>query len=220
VRHLDGWLGAVSISLHLVRPKVRLFPCLSAPLGVDALSCQQLRWHPTTSPCSSHRRRRCLSLFWALVFFGQIFLCLMWAPISAFTMLVITPSRRATAQGVNLLARCVRLGRCDACARARWALTRTEAVAGIPLRFYPFHLRFLAPHHHVRARQPTSHLLGDAASPIIIGAYVDWKLGGHGCQTKGIERPYRRLRTHQRRGERSLALTEIYCFCEHRHPQL
>ena len=56
--------------------------------------------------------------FWVLVLVGEICLCLYWAPISAFCMLVVTPRRRATAQGLSLLA---------------------------------------------------SHLLGDAASPVIIG---------------------------------------------------
>jgi hypothetical protein len=53
MRHLDGWLGTVSISLHLVRPKVRLFPCLSAPLGVDVMSATTMAPHYLTLLISS-----------------------------------------------------------------------------------------------------------------------------------------------------------------------
>ena len=68
--------------------------------------------------------------FWVLVLLGEISLCLYWAPIAAFCMLVVTPRRRATAQGLSLLA---------------------------------------------------SHLLGDAASPVIIGQVVDMVLASHKC---------------------------------------
>lgn len=73
-----------------------------------------------------------LAPFWALVLVGETSLCLYWAPIAAFMMLVVTPARRATAQGLALLA---------------------------------------------------SHLLGDAASPVVVGQVVDSILRAHRCDT-------------------------------------
>eukprot|EP01048_Picozoa_sp_COSAG05_P026833 COSAG05_NODE_7528_length_800_cov_1.764622_1_plen_225_part_00 len=71
-----------------------------------------------------------LAGFWITVLVGETMLCLFWAPLSALSMLVITPRRRSTAQGINLLA---------------------------------------------------SHLLGDAFSPPLIGALVDFTLAKSGC---------------------------------------
>eukprot|EP01048_Picozoa_sp_COSAG05_P001183 COSAG05_NODE_38_length_27626_cov_78.614306_26_plen_570_part_00 len=115
-----------------------------------------------------------LYLFWALVLIGEIALCLFWAPLSAFAMLVITPRRRATAQGINLLASHV-LG-CVADLLSllwHWLCVR----ASVALYFALLHASVL-----------TCLAVGtsDAFSPLLIGILVDMQLAGHHCSSTPI----------------------------------